>query len=104
MNNDNDNDAVGLEDRLCTESHYAVIVVAQKDNEIYQLGDSDCPICLASMANKHAALAEVFRLRLAALKRVKRFCVYGDMCLNPIYCDERDACCEGDPDCRKEPT
>jgi hypothetical protein len=53
--------------KLCTRSHYAAIVEAQKEVEIYQLGDLDCPDCLARMADKHAALAEVFRGKLAAI-------------------------------------
>ena len=54
------------EDRLCAQSHYAAIVEAQKDVEIYQLGDLDCTDCLRCMADKHAALAATFRARLAA--------------------------------------
>ena len=53
--------------RLCSQSHYAAIVESQKDVEIYQLGDLDCPDCLRHMADKHAALAEIFRQRLAAI-------------------------------------
>ena len=92
--------------KLCRQSHYAAIVDAQKDVEIYQLGDVDCPSCLARMADKHAALAEVFRARLAALTEVKtevkRCRVYDTACINSSYCDARDACCAGDPDCRGE--
>jgi len=88
--------------KLCARSHYAAIVDAQKDVEIYQLGDIDCPNCLGRMADKHTALAEVFRDRLANLTAVKRCRVYDALCINPIYCDARDACCAGDPDCRAE--
>jgi hypothetical protein len=55
------------EDRLCAQSHYAAVVEALKDVEIYQLGDLDCASCLRLMADKHAALAEVFRAKLASL-------------------------------------
>ena len=87
---------------LCQQSHYAAIVDAQTDIKIYQLGDIDCPSCLARMADKHTAIAEVFRARLAALTAVKPCRVYDTTCINPSYCDERDACCAGDPDCRAE--
>lgn len=88
--------------KLCTRSHYAAIVEAQKDVEIYQLGDLDCPDCLARMVDKHAALAEVFRTRLVALTEAKRCRAYDALCINPRYCDAHEACCAGDPDCLKE--
>jgi len=50
---------------LCEQSHYAVIVEAQKDVEIYQLGDLACPSCLRHMVEKHEALVEVFRTKLS---------------------------------------
>ena len=91
------------EDRLCEQSHYVAIVDAQKDVEIYQLGDLDCAECLARMADKHAALTDVFRTRLVALTTgTKRCRVYDAWCLNPSYCDTQGACCAGDPACRKE--
>ena len=46
------------------ESHYASIVDAQKDAEVYQLGDVHCADCLRRMADKHAALAAIFSARL----------------------------------------
>lgn len=52
---------------LCDQSHYAVIVEALKDVEIYKQGEIDCPSCLQRMADKHAQLARFFRDRLAAL-------------------------------------
>jgi hypothetical protein len=51
----------------CAQSHYASIVEAQKDAEVYQRGDLDCADCLRRMADAHAALAEEFRERLSAL-------------------------------------
>jgi hypothetical protein len=54
----------GGEKQLCHQSHYAAIVDAQKDVEVYQLGDVDCPDCLRRMAEKHEALAATFRARL----------------------------------------
>ncbi len=86
----------------CAQSHYVAIVEAQRlAVEVYQLGDIDCPNCCRRMADKHAALAEVFRTRLAALPPT-RCRIYDSPCLNPTYCDARDACCAGDPEC-KEP-
>ena len=55
------------EDQLCLQSHYAAIVEAHKDTEIYQRGDADCSSCLHRMAEKHEALVEVFRSKLAAI-------------------------------------
>lgn len=58
--------ASGTEGQLCLQAHYAVIVDAYKDAEIYQRGDADCASCLHHMVEKHEALAEVFRSKLAA--------------------------------------
>ena len=99
-----------MDGQLCLRSHYTAIVEAHKDVEIYQLGDVDCPSCLRLMAEKHEALAEVFRGRLSKLtptaadpKREAWRCrVYDAACINPSYCDARDACCAGDMNCRPE--
>lgn len=90
---------LGPEDQLCLQSHYAAVVEAHKDVEIYQQGDVDCQSCLRRMVEKHEALAEVFRARLAALSGPKRCRVYDTACINASYCDAHDACCAGDPDC-----
>ena len=50
----------------CPQSHYVTIVSAQRDTEIYQHGKDDCESCLACMADKHAAISEMFRSKLAA--------------------------------------
>lgn len=92
---------------VCAQSHYAAIVEAYKDVEVYQLGDVDCPSCLRLMAEKHEALAEVFRARLAALEAPVRRChIYiSTPCINPTFCDAASArygmptCCAGDPAC-----
>ena len=88
--------------QLCLQAHYAAIVEAHKDVEIYQLGDVDCPSCLRLMAEKHEAIAEMFRARLAALTGPARCRVYDTACINPSYCAARDACCAGDPDCQPD--
>lgn len=92
---------LGPEDQLCLQSHYAAVVEAAKDVEVYQLGDVDCSNCLRLMAEKHEELAKVFRSRLAALS-TRRCRIYDAPCINPKYCDERDACCAGDPNCKPE--
>lgn len=51
----------------CTTSHYASIVEAKKDVEIYQHGDDECPTCLRLMAAKHDQVAQIFRDKLAIL-------------------------------------
>jgi len=53
--------------QFCEQSHYAAIVDAQKDVEIYQRGDVECASCLQRMVEKHEALAQTFRERLAAI-------------------------------------
>ena len=84
--------------KRCETSHYAAVVEAHKDVEIYQLGDVDCPSCLRRMADKHQAIAAVFRARLAA--RTQPCLIYTKAaCINPSYCTARHACCAGDPDC-----
>lgn len=87
----------GSGEALCKTSHYAAIVDAQKDVEIYQLGDVDCPSCLRRMADKHQEIAEVFRGRLRA--QPIRCRIYDTACVNPTYCADRDACCAGDMNC-----
>lgn len=57
----------GPEEQICETSHYAAVVEASKDIEIYQLGDVDCPICLRHMAAKHQAIADLFRARLVEI-------------------------------------
>lgn len=107
---------VGVHGQLCTQSHYAAIVEAHKDIEVYQLGDLDCPDCLRRMAEKHEVLASMFRTKLIKsriatervaaehkLQSVKRCRVYDEVCLNPNYCDEHDACCAGDPNLKELP-
>ncbi len=56
-----------VDGQLCLQSHYAAIVEAQKDVEVYGLGDADCASCLRRMIEKHEALAQMFRDRLAAI-------------------------------------
>jgi hypothetical protein len=99
---------LNLEEGSCKESHYAAIVQAQRDVEVYQVGDVDCSCCLRRMAEKHEALAEVFRARLSSLEApagVKRCSAHDAACVNPALCDAASAkygmptCCAGDPDC-----
>lgn len=92
--------------QLCLLSHYAAIVEAARDVEVYQLGDVDCSCCLRRMAEKHEALAEVFRARLAALEPPVRRChMFSTPCVNLAFCDAASAkygvptCCAGDPAC-----
>ena len=60
---------ISPDDHLCATSHYAAIVDAKKDVELYQLGDVDCSSCQRRMADKHAALAALFQARLAAAEQ-----------------------------------
>ena len=86
--------------QTCTERHYVVIMEGHKDVDVYQRDTAECPICLERIADGLFALAEIFRSRLAALAPIKKCRVYDTACINPSYCDARDACCAGDPDCR----
>ena len=54
-------------DVACTTSHYATIVDAKKDVQIYQVGDDACPTCLRLMAAKHEQVARIFRDKIALL-------------------------------------
>lgn len=54
------------ENPQCSTSHYAAIVEANKDVEIYQLGDDECPACMRLMMQKHEVIADMFRSWLAA--------------------------------------
>jgi hypothetical protein len=92
---------LAVDEQLCEKAHYAAIVDAVKDVEIYQLGDVDCPSCLRRMADKHEGIAAVFRARLADLAGglADRCRAYDAACINPSYCDARGACCAGDPCC-----
>lgn len=99
-----DRGAQGLpssDDQLCGTAHYAAIVDAVKDVEIYQLGDVDCPSCLRRMADKHEAVAGVFRSRLSDVMGglSERCRVHDASCINPSYCSSKDACCADDPRC-----
>lgn len=49
----------------CLQSHYAAIVEAHKDVEVYQLGDDECLACMRLMAEKHEIVADMFRSWLA---------------------------------------
>ena len=60
---------LGPDDRLCATSHYAAIVDAKKDVELYRLGEVDCSSCQRRRADKHAALAALFQARLAAVEQ-----------------------------------
>ena len=51
--------------QLCLSAHYAVVVEAHKNSEIYQRGDADCQRCLMGMVEKLETLVDVFRARLA---------------------------------------
>lgn len=88
--------------KLCQQSPFAANVDAHEVVEGYQLGAVDCPDCLARLADTHAAVAAFFRARLVALSAPKRCRAYDALCINPSYCDARDACCAGDPACRAE--
>ena len=61
--------AFSVDGRLCETSHYVAIVDAKKDVELYQLGNGDCSSCQRRMADKHAAVAGLFRARLAAAEQ-----------------------------------
>ena len=86
--------------KLCALPGYAAVAEAQKHVEDRQLGDVDCAECLVRLAHEHAALSEGFRARLIPGAEFKKCRVYAAPCVNPTYCDARDVCCAGDPNCR----
>lgn len=58
----------GVGESPCQHSHYATIVEALTEAEIYQQGTADCPSCLRRMVEKHGVLVEIFQGRLAVLE------------------------------------
>ncbi len=61
----------------------------------------DCLNCLRRMISDSDERARMLRELLAELEPTadRRCRVYDTACINPSYCDARDACCAGDPNC-----
>jgi hypothetical protein len=65
--------------------------------------DIDCTACLRQALAAAEARTRLLRELLDKVEGAAPRCrVYDTACMNPIYCDQRDACCAGDPECRKE--
>ena len=65
----------------------------------------DCPKCLRQALAASEARSHVLRELLAKADNIQsslRCRIYDTPCVNPAYCDARDACCAGDPDCKPE--
>jgi len=67
--------------------------------------DTECPKCLrqalkASEARTHVLADLLSKAEIA--HSTQRCRVNNTACINPSYCDARDACCAGDPDCKPE--
>ncbi len=68
-------------------------------------GPVDCPACLRRAIVEAEERSRVLRDLLAKVEvkpEIKRCRAYDALCINPSYCDARDACCAGDPACRAE--
>lgn len=67
--------------------------------------DIDCAACLrqalaAAEQRTHVIRELLAKAEVSDPERVAVRCrIYDVACINPIYCDARDACCAGDPDC-----
>jgi hypothetical protein len=67
--------------------------------------DTECPKCLRQALRAAEARTHVLRELLSKAEAVhgsQRCRIYNTVCINPTYCDARDACCAGDPDCKPE--
>ena len=67
--------------------------------------DIDCPKCLRQALRASEARTHVLRELLSKVETTlssQRCRLYDTPCLNPAYCDARDACCAGDPACKSE--
>lgn len=64
----------------------------------------DCEDCLRrAIAETNERASVLQELLEAAMAPVTKRCrVYDALCINPSYCDAKDACCAGDPACRTE--
>lgn len=60
----------------------------------------DCVACLQRAIAASEQRTSVIRDLLAKVEAEVKWCrVYDTECINPTFCDARDACCAGDPDC-----
>ena len=90
------------EQTICETTFYVEALVDQTRAAYFSI---DCPKCLRQALAASEARSHVLRelLSKAEIAVVSRRCRINDtVCLNPAYCDARDACCAGDPDCKPE--
>ena len=93
--------AVHRDQALC-ETSFFVEGVDEATRSTYR--GIDCGPCLRRALAAAEQRASVLRDLLALAEGAPaKWCRAHDApCLNPSYCDARDACCVGDPDCRPE--
>jgi hypothetical protein len=91
------------EQTICETTFFVESVVDTTRSAYFAI---DCPKCLRQALAASEARTHVLRDLLSKaeiLLSTQRCRVYDTACLNPAYCDARDACCAGDPDCKPEP-
>lgn len=93
--------AVHREQALC-ETSFFVEGVDETTRAAYVR--VDCLPCLRLASAAAEQRASVLRELVARAEAspVPWCRAYDAPCINPGYCDARDACCAGDPDCRPE--
>lgn len=85
------------EQKIC-ETSFFVESIDEMTQRAYR--DISCPVCLRQAIAASEQRTQVIRELLAKVEAEVKWCrVHDTACINPIYCDARDACCAGDPDC-----
>ena len=90
------------EQSICETTFFLEALVDQTRSAYLSI---DCPKCLRQALAASEARSHVLRELLAKLEvsvESRRCRIYDTACLNPSYCDARDACCAGDPNCKPE--
>ena len=87
-----------VRERSICEETFFVASVDETTRSAFR--DINCPACLRQAIASSERRTQSIRELLATLEAEVRRCrVYDTACINPSYCDARDACCEGDPAC-----
>lgn len=87
---------------ICTTPFFVEAIVDTARSAYLSI---DCPKCLRQALAASEARTHVLRDLLSKVETAlstRRCWVLNTVCLNPAYCDARDACCAGDPDCKPE--
>ena len=84
---------------ICETTFYIEALVDQTRSAYFAI---DCPKCLRQALAASEARSHVLRELLAKAENIQssqRCRIADTLCINPAYCEARDACCAGDPNC-----